>query len=97
MAKFYQSKLTEFKGDVDVLEHVYPHLMTRDGGKYFPTMDERLGDAECINCPKETEEYGHEKKEKYSRWMLLPEESVSRTQGGKPYIECLDCGFLTHL
>jgi hypothetical protein len=57
MAKFYQSKLTEFKGDVDVLEHVYPHLMTRDGGKYFPTMDERLGDAECINCPKETEEY----------------------------------------
>lgn len=90
--KFYQSVLKPIKGNV--LEDVYPHLV---GTKHMPTMEERLGDAECPNCPKETEEYGHKKKEKYSRWMLLPEESVSVTQGGKPYIECLDCGYVTHL
>jgi hypothetical protein len=29
--------------------------------------------------------------------MLLADETASVTQGGKPYIECLDCGYLTHL
>jgi hypothetical protein len=90
--KFYQSVLKPITGNV--LNKVYPHLV---GTRYMPTMEERLGDAECPNCPKETEEYGHKKLKGYSRWMLLPEESVSVTQGGKPYIECLDCGYITHL
>lgn len=97
MAKFYKAILKEFKNDREVLEDVYPHLLVREGGKYFPTMEERLGDAECPNCPKETKEWGLKKAKPYSRWILLPEESVSRTQGGKPYIECMDCGYLTHL
>lgn len=97
MAKFFKTVLVPFKNDKEVLEDVYPHLITRENGKYFPTMEERLGDAECPNCPKETEEWGLEKQEKHTRWMLLPEESASVTQGGKPYIQCLDCGYITHL
>jgi len=89
---FYQAVLKQIKHNV--LEDVYPQLV---GTKCMPTMDERLGDAECPNCPKETEEWGLEKKEKYTRWMLLAEETASVTQGGKPYIECLDCGYITHL
>ncbi len=97
MAKFYKAVLKPFKNDREVLEDVYPHLLDREGGKYFPTMEERLGDAECPRCPEETKEWGLEKAKPYSRWILLPEESVSRTQGGKPYIECMDCGYKTHL
>ena len=97
MAKFYKAELKEFKSDKHVLKHVYPHLMTLHEGKYFPTMEERLGDAECPNCPEETKEYGHEKVEKYTRWMLFPEEHPSVREGGKPYIQCLDCGYKTHL
>jgi hypothetical protein len=89
--KFYQAVLKPVK---NVMEHVYPHL---HGTKYEMTLEERLGDAECPRCPKETKEWGLEKQEKYTRWMLLAPESASVTQGGKAYIECLDCGYLTHL
>jgi len=89
--KFYQAVLKPVK---NIMEHVYPEL---HGTKYEMTLEERLGDAECPNCPKETKEYGHEKQEKYTRWMLLPGESAAVTQGGKAYIECLDCGYQTHL
>jgi len=91
--KFYQAILKPIPID-EVMKHVYPHL---HGTKHEMSLEERLGDAECPNCPKETEEYGHEKKEAYTRWMLLADETASVTQGGKPYIECLDCGYLTHL
>jgi len=30
-------------------------------------------------------------------WMLLPKESLAVREGGKPYMECLGCGYLTHL
>ena len=48
-------------------------------------LDERLGNGGCCS------ECGGNK------WMLLAKESVAVTQGGKPYIECLDCGSTTHL
>jgi len=89
MAKFYQAVLIPLKTDKEVLESVYPHLV---GTKDMPTMEERLGDAECVNCPREDIT---DKKE--TRWMLLAEETTAVTQGGKAYIECLDCGGVTHL
>jgi hypothetical protein len=94
MAKFYKTVLVPLKNDMEALEIAFPHLIR---SKDLPTMEERLGDAECPNCPKETIEWGLKKKEKHTRWMLLPPESASVTQGGKQYIECLDCGYTTHL
>ena len=50
------------------------------------TMTERMGseEARCPECNKNV-------------WMLLPEESSAVREGGKPYIECLNCGYTTHL
>lgn len=50
------------------------------------TMTDRMGseNAECNNCGE-------------NEWWLYPEESVCVAQGGKPYIECLNCGYITHL
>lgn len=47
---------------------------------------ERLGDEEgkCPSCGK-------------NKWWLLPKECVAVRTGGKPYIECLECGYQTHL
>jgi DNA-directed RNA polymerase subunit M/transcription elongation factor TFIIS len=66
----------------NVLDHVYPHLK----GKGQLTMKERMGsdNAECPEC-------------KENEWWLYPNESVMVAQGGKPYIECKNCGFTTHL
>jgi uncharacterized Zn finger protein len=49
-------------------------------------MKERMGsdNAECPEC-------------KENEWWLYPNESVMVAQGGKPYIECLNCGHITHL
>jgi len=90
---FYQAVL---KPVTNVLEHVYPHLLTRENGKYLPTMTERMGSelAECPQCP---DEEWLEPKPTQARWMLLAPETQSVEQGGKPYIECLNCGYLTHL
>lgn len=32
-----------------------------------------------------------------SEWWLLPKESIAVKEGGKPYCECLNCGYVTHL
>ena len=84
--KFYQAKLVEIKGNV--LEKVYPYLFNNPNryGKIPMTMTERMGTEEAI-CP----ECGK------NEWWLLPDKSVTVTQGGKPYIECLHCGYQTHL
>ena len=66
----------------NIFEHVYPHI--ENAAKEFD-LDERLGNGGCCS------ECGGNK------WMLLAKESVAVTQGGKPYIECLDCGSTTHL
>jgi len=31
------------------------------------------------------------------KWWLLPNESVAVREGGKAYIECLSCGYRSHL
>ena len=50
------------------------------------SMSERMGseDAECPEC-------------KQNEWWLLPDECIAVKEGGKPYIECLNCGYQTHL
>jgi len=66
----------------NVLDHVYPHLK----GRGQLTMTERMGseEAKCSECGD-------------NKWMLLAKESPSVTQGGKPYMQCLNCGMTTHL
>ena len=50
------------------------------------TITERLGNAEGT-CP----ECG------CNSWIILAEESCARVEGGKPYIECMECGTSSHL
>jgi len=66
----------------NVLDEVYPYLK----GKEQVTMTERMGgeEAKCPECSN-------------VEWWLLPNDSVSVREGGKPYIECLNCGYRTHL
>ena len=66
----------------NVLDEVYPHLI----GKEQLTMTERMGseEAKCPDCSN-------------NEWYLLPGDSVAVREGGKPYIECLNCGYQTHL
>ena len=45
-------------------------------------VEERIG--ECPECG------GNE-------WWLLPKEGSAVREGGKPYVECLKCGYVTHL
>ena len=44
------------------------------------------GDAEakCPDCDK-------------NEWWLNPKEGAAVRIGGKPYMECLNCGYTTHL
>jgi len=55
-------------------------------GDTILTMEERMGseEAECPECNK-------------NEWWLLPKEGIAVKEGGKPYIECLNCGYQTHL
>ena len=66
----------------NVLDHVYPHFK----GSNQLTMVERMGsdEAKCSECGG-------------NHWMLLSEQQVAVAQGGKPYCECLGCGYMTHL
>jgi Zn ribbon nucleic-acid-binding protein len=66
----------------DVMDVAYPKLK----GKNQLSLTERMGSefAVCPDCGK-------------NKWMLLPKESVAVKEGGKPYIECLSCGYQTHL
>jgi len=84
--KFYQAVLQEVKGNV--LDYVYP----LNKGKNQSTMTERMG-SELAHCPTCLEE----EKKKTNDWMILAKESVEVSQGGKPYIQCLHCGYTTHL
>ena len=70
------------KVEGNVLDNVYPHLK----GKNQMTMTERMGseEAKCPDCSN-------------NEWFLLPDDSVAVREGGKPYIECLNCGYHTHL
>ena len=50
------------------------------------TLTERMGseEAKCPDCSN-------------NEWFLLPNDSVAVREGGKPYIECINCGYHTHL
>ena len=41
-------------------------------------------EAKCPDCGLNT-------------WWLLPMQGAARRIGGKPYMECLNCGYQTHL
>lgn len=48
------------------------------------TLEERIGDGKCPDCGDD-------------KWIMLPEESVAVREGGKQFIECMCCGYQTHL
>lgn len=65
----------------NVMKHVYPDKKYRK----TITLEDRLpNNCECPECHK-------------NEWWLLPVASVEVRTGGKSYIECLNCGFVTHL
>ena len=65
----------------NVLDEVNPDL---PNGTF--TLTERMGseEAKCPECSN-------------NEWWLLPNDSAAVREGGKPYIECLNCGHVTHL
>jgi hypothetical protein len=67
----------------EVKGDVLEHVYHKNHGM---TMTERMGseEAKCGECGG-------------NKWILLPQESCAVSQGGKPYIECMGCGSLTHL
>lgn len=70
------------KVEGDIIQHVYPHLT-----KHEITLEERMpDDALCPECDSSKRE-----------WYLLPKESIMIKEGGKPYCECMNCGYTTHL
>jgi predicted RNA-binding Zn-ribbon protein involved in translation (DUF1610 family) len=79
--RFYQAVLQEVRGNV--FDHVYPELK---GTPSQCTMTERMGskEARCPDCGKNI-------------WIILAKESGVVREGGKPYIECMECGYQTHL
>ena len=68
----------------EVKGDIFEHVYQTAKGSM--TLTERLGNPEgnCPDCGK-------------NHWWLLPNEGVAVAQGGKPYIECLNCGYTTHL
>lgn len=48
------------------------------------TLEGRLPKCECEDC-------------KGTDWIIRPKESVAVKESGKPYIECMNCGYVTHL
>jgi hypothetical protein len=66
----------------NVLDHVYP----QHKGENQMTVKERMGSEEgnCPDCPD-------------NRWIIFAEEHAFVQEGGKPYISCMGCGYVTHL
>ncbi len=68
----------------EVTENIFEHVYPHLNSNEF-SIKERMGNDEGMcSC-------GH------NEWMLLAKESVAVSQGGKPYIECLNCGETSHL
>lgn len=80
--KFYQAVLEEVQGNV--FDHVYPDMKKHFIDQF--SIEDRLGNPEgkCPDCEGNS-------------WIILPEESSAVQEGGKPYIECMHCGYNTHL
>lgn len=70
-----------------VLKEVKGDVLEHVYGKnHNMTITERMGNKNGT-CP----ECG------CNSWILLPKESSAVSQGGKPYIECMECGTSSHL
>ena len=70
-----------------VLKEVKGDVLKHIYGKnHKMTIAERMGNAQGT-CP----ECG------CNSWIILAEESCARVEGGKPYIECMECGTSSHL
>lgn len=70
-----------------VLKPIKGNVLKAVYGDYCTlTMVERMGseEAKCPECGKNV-------------WMIFAKESSMVQQGGKPYIECMECGYITHL
>ena len=70
------------KVEGNVMDLVYPRLK----GPEQLTIEERLGNPEgkCEDCGR-------------NEWIMFPKESVFLKESGKQYIECMNCGYQTHL
>lgn len=65
------------------IDDVINHVYPLSKGQI--TLEERLpNNGQCLDCGNRN-------------WWLLPKESIAVNVGGKPYIECLECGYSTHL
>jgi len=69
-----------------VLKEIKGNVLDHVYPRHRMTLTERMGSDEA-KCP----ECGN------NEWYLLPADSVAVREGGKPYIECLNCGHQTHL
>jgi hypothetical protein len=80
-ARFFQSVLVEVEGNV--LDHIYPKQV----GNHNITPEDLIclgSNGQCYECGSNS-------------WILLPMESSAVREGGKPYIECMECGVSEHL
>ena len=88
MGKFYKVHLTACP-EGEVLKYAYgqisasPKTMNAVRSGEI-TLNERIGEGVCERCGND-------------EWMILPMSIKSVKEGGKAYIECLNCGNVTHL
>jgi hypothetical protein len=66
------------------VSNVMKHVYGEKGNTKGFTLKDRLGDGKCLACNGD-------------EWLILPKETNAVKEGGKPYIECIKCGVLTHL
>ena len=70
-----------------VLKEVKGDVLEHIYGKnHKMNIAERMGN-ESGNCPEC----------RCNSWLILAEKSCARVEGGKPYIECMNCGTSSHL
>lgn len=80
--------MSEPKFFISVLEPVEPENVLMS---VYPlrtatqmSLEERLPGCTCEDCGAR-------------EWIILPKQSAAVRESGKPYIECMRCGHLTHL
>ena len=84
--KFIKAELSEIPAD-KVLEYAYKRfnnqraLTAVQAGEI--TLDDRVGNGKCPDCNED-------------EWFITPLFPMIK-EGGKSYIECTHCGYVTHL
>jgi DNA-directed RNA polymerase subunit RPC12/RpoP len=69
-----------------ILKPVKDPIKEAYGDSAATTVEEHMGDKDA-RCP----ECGH------NHWWFWPKESATVRVGGKPYIQCIECSYVTHL